>query len=189
MKTRILHVSKRGKAVKAGQLRRRGLIPVIYYGNKQETKSLTADKKELNSLVRKVGEIALFEMAIEDELMPVRLKEVQRDPVTKEIIHADLQDLPLSHKICMGIPLKIEGIKDIEANGIFLQRQLDIVNVEGYATNLPSNIHVYVGNMQPGDVIYIKDLKIKEEVRILDPPDQIVALALNTWQQTTDIEQ
>lgn len=189
MRTRVLHISKREKTSKAKQLRREGFIPVIYYGNKQEPKSLIADKKELNSLVRKVGETALFEMAIEDELVPVRLKEVQRDPVTKEIIHVDLQDLPLNHKICMGIPLKIEGIKDIEANGIFLQRQSDIVNVEGYATNLPSNIHVYVGNMQPGDVIYIKDLKVKNEVRILDPPDRIVALALNTWQQAKDIEQ
>ena len=59
----------------------------------------------------------------------------------------------------MHVPLKYEGIKELELKGIILQRQVEAINVEGYVNSIPSYISVYVGNMKPGQSIFIGDLK------------------------------
>lgn len=178
MTNRVLNVFPREQRKNAKQLRRQGFVPAIYYGNNQTPRQLAASKGELNSLIRQIGESAFFEIAMEEDLKTVVLKEIQRDPVTREVIHIDLQDLPFDKKINMSIPVRFEEIKELESKGRLLQRQAEMVNIEGYAGVLPSHIDVYVGDMQPGDTIRIHNLRVKDEVNVLDPPDKIIAVVL-----------
>jgi large subunit ribosomal protein L25 len=176
--SRILNVFPREQRKNAKQLRRKGFIPAIFYGNNQTPRQLTAAKSEVNSLIRQFGESAFFEVSMEEDLKTVIIKEVQRDPVTREVIHIDLQYLPFDRRINMSIPVKFEGIKELESKGRILQRQAETVNVEGYAGALPSHIDVYVGDMQPGDTIRIHNLKVKDGVNVLGPRDKIIAVVL-----------
>lgn len=70
------------------------------------------------------------------------------------------------------------GAEELESKGRVLQRQAEIINVEGYAHLLPSHIDVYVGDMAPGEVIKVCDLKVDGDVEIVDPLDKIVAVVL-----------
>lgn len=178
MNNRVLKVFPREEGKSAKQLRRQGFIPAIYYGGNQMPQQLVASKKELNSLIRQLGESALFEIAMEEDVKTVILKEVQRDPVTREVIHIDLQDLPSNEKVNMSIPIRFMGAEELESKGRVLQRQAEIINVEGYAHLLPSHIDVYVGDMAPGEVIKVCDLKVDGDVEIVDPLNKIVAVVL-----------
>ncbi|MCM8900833.1 50S ribosomal protein L25 [Caldicoprobacter algeriensis] len=178
MNNRVLKVLPRGQDKSARQLRRQGFVPAIYYGGNQAPRQLVASRRELNSLMRQLGESALFEIAMEEDVRTVILKEVQRDPVTREVIHIDLQDLAHNEKVGMNIPIRLVGADELESKGRVLQRQAETVNVEGYAHLLPSHIDVYVGDMEPGDVIKVCDLRVDGDIAILDPLDRIVAIVL-----------
>jgi large subunit ribosomal protein L25 len=175
---RVLKVLPRGQDKSTRQLRRQGFVPAIYYGGNQAPRQLVASKRELNSLMRRLGESALFEIAMEEDVRTVILKEVQRDPVTREVIHIDLQDLAHNEKVSMNIPIRFMGADELESKGRVLQRQAETVNVEGYAHSLPSHIDVYVGDMEPGDVIKVCDLRVDGDIAILDPLDRIVVVVL-----------
>jgi len=175
---RVLKVFPRGQDKSAKQLRRRGFVPIIFYGSNESLRPLAASKKELNSLIRQLGESAIFEIAMEEDVKTVVLKEVQRDPVTREVIHIDLQGLGQNEKVNMSIPIRLVGVDKLESKGRVLQRQAETVNVEGYAHLLPSHIDVYVGDMEPGDVIKVCDLRMNGDIAILDPLDKIVAVVL-----------
>jgi len=175
---RVLKVFQREQHKNPRQLRRQGFVPIIFYGSNESQHQLAASKKELNNLIRRLGESAIFEIAMEEDIRTVVLKEVQRDPVTHEVIHIDLQDLEHNEKVSMSVPVRLVGADKLESKGRVLQRQAETVNVEGYAHQLPSHIDVYVGDMEPGDVIKVCDLKLDGDIVIQDPMDKIIAVVL-----------
>ena len=69
---------------------------------------------------------------------PVRLKEVQRDPVTKDIIHVDIQVVNEEQKVKAYVPIRIQDNYEASRRGIVIQRQRDTVLVEG----LPNIFHL-----------------------------------------------
>lgn len=178
MNNRVLKVFPRGQDKSAKQLRRQGFVPIIFYGDDESLCPLVATRKEINSLIRRLGESAIFEVAMEEDIRTVVLKEVQRDPVTHEVIHMDLQALKSNEKVSMSIPIRLVGADELESKGRVLQRQAETVNVEGYAHLLPPHIEVYVGDMEPGDVIKVCDLKVDGDVAVQDPPDKVIAVVL-----------
>jgi large subunit ribosomal protein L25 len=178
---RKLNVFTRQDDVTAKQLRKQGYVPAIYYGEKQQPRKIAAAKKEINAMIARLGSNALYEIALENELKRVIIKEVQKDPVTNEVIHIDFQDMPENKWISLRVPLKYEGMDVLESRGIVLQRQAEAVNVEGHVNSIPSYICVYVGNMKGGQKIQIGDLNIGSEIRVLDPPDKIVAVAISDF--------
>lgn len=102
MKIRKLNVFPREKDITANQLRRQGYIPAIYYGENQIPKKITANKKEINAMIARIGGNALYEIAMENEVRQAVIKEIQKDPVTKEIIHVDFQEMSDKKRpVCM----------------------------------------------------------------------------------------
>lgn len=179
MKIRKLNVFPREKDITANQLRRQGYIPAIYYGENQIPKKITANKKEINAMIARIGGNALYEIAMENEVRQAVIKEIQKDPVTKEIIHVDFQEMSDKKKAGLHVPLKYEGIKELELKGIILQRQVEAINVEGYVNSIPSYISVYVGNMKQGQSIFIGDLKIGDDIQVLEPKEKLIAVAIS----------
>ena len=105
------------------------------------------------------------------------IKEIQKDPVTKENTCGFSKCL--IKKAGLHVPLKYEGIKELELKGIILQRQVEAINVEGYVNSIPSYISVYVGNMKPGQSIFIGDLKIGDDIQVLEPKEKLIAVAIS----------
>ncbi|WP_414480529.1 50S ribosomal protein L25 [Caldicoprobacter sp.] len=175
---RVLKVFSREQDKSTKQLRRHGFVPINFYGGNASLRQLAASKKELNSLIHRLGESAIFEIAMEEDIRTVVLKEVQRDPVTRDIIHIDLQDLEGNKKVSMNVPIRLVGADKLEGKGWVLQRQAETVTIEGFAHLLPSHIDVYIGDMKPGDAIRVRDLKVDGDIAIQDPPDKVVAVVL-----------
>lgn len=179
MQVKKLNVSPRQDDINTNQLRKHGYVPAIYYGGDEKPRKLTASKKELNALIARIGGNALYEIAIENDVKWAILKDVQRDPVTKEIIHVDFLDAADNRKISMSVPLKFEGTDELESKGIILQRQIETINVEGCVNTIPSYISVNVGNLKVGESIRIGDLKLGNDIQVLDPLDKLVAVTIS----------
>jgi len=156
------------------RIRTRGNIPGIIYGHNFENHSLEFDNAEFNKVVRRHGENAVVNVMIDDMTYPAMIKEIQRDPLTGEIIHIDLQQLVLTEKIHTSIPVLFSGKGRIGSDAI-LQQQLQKVDVECFPNNVPKNITIDVSNFKLGDVVRVSDCEFGEEVSVLNDMNEIIA--------------
>lgn len=178
MTKRTLIANTRAPGIKAHQLRKEGYTPGVIYGKDIQTSQVIIESKSLNSLLKQAGNSVLFEIAMESYVGPVRVKEVQRDPVTKDIIHVDIQAVNEKQKVKAHVPIRIQDNHEASRRGIVIQRQKDTVLVEGLPQNIPPQLNITVRGLRQGGNIRIGDLEVSEELSIIDNSEDIVLSAV-----------
>jgi len=178
MNTELLQVTQRVPQTKAKRLRRQGYVPGVLYGHNNSTIPVIFDKKSVENFVQRKGEAAVFDVSLDGEVHTVRIWEVQREPVSREIIHLDLIDVDTDKKIHAKVPLKFEGKEIIEKHGYILQHQKDTIEVEGLARNIPPYIKVPLHKLQNAASIRVQDLEIAAEISVIDSPGELIASSL-----------
>lgn len=151
------------------ELREKGFIPATVYGKKVGPFSVSVDAKELNAIYRKAGDNTVVELSIDGkDTHHVLIQDVVRTPVSGEIIHIDFHAISLTEKVKAFIELEIVGENDLlKAGGNALLAMSDI-EVEALPTHLPHKIEVDISSIKEfGETIYVKDLKVSKDVKIL----------------------
>jgi large subunit ribosomal protein L25 len=78
------------RSEKAKKTRKEGKIPGILYGpDIKENIKVKVDKKEFEKIVNLISPSEKIELILEDQKFFVVIKEIQRDPITDEILHLD----------------------------------------------------------------------------------------------------
>lgn len=166
---------KMGKGA-ARSLRRQGFTPAVFYGKGIPPQPLTLDSLELKRKLNKAGsENAIFALTIKDNGRTVNkmamLKEVQTNPLSREIIHTDLYEVAMDKEIAVRVPLHVKGrAKGVELGGI-LQTITREIELECLPADIPEFIEVDVTSLDIGGSIHIKDLKLPENLNVLDDAD------------------
>lgn len=165
-----------GKKVKI--LRREGQIPAVLYGRSFKSLSLILDKKEFFKTFREAGEATIINLEIPGkEKFNALIRDIQKDPVTDEILHVDLYKVDMHQEIQTEIPLKFVGVAPAveEQEGNFITNK-DSLKVACLPDRLVPEIEVDIAVLKAfEDLIHIKDLKIPEGIEVLDDPDDIIA--------------
>lgn len=190
MNKELLTISARVPQSKARKLRRQGYIPGVVYGNNHASTPVIFDKKNMENFVNRMGVGMTFEVILDGKTQPVRIQEVQRDPVSQDIIHVDLQSVDMDQKIQARVPLKFEGRQNAERRGVIVQHQKNSIEVEGLAKDIPSHITVPLSMLQNTKAIRVMDLEIADELSIIDRANEIVALSIKPVKEiVTDKEE
>lgn len=156
----------------ARQLRRQGRIPAVFYGRRQQTRSLSVNAKDLKTvIVSGGGKHSLIRLMIEDkdsrEEKTVMLKEHQVDPVNRTLFHADFYEVELDRPIEMEVPLVLVGKPEGVEIGGLLQQVRRVLLVSTLPLNLPSRIEMDVSHLSIGDSIHVEEVQPPEGVEIL----------------------
>lgn len=164
------------------KLRKEGLVPAIVYKEGKKTAHLKINEKDLfNTLHTKAGENVLINLKIGEEQKGkdrgrvVIIKEVQHHPIREQILHVDLQEISLTEKLTLEVPIVVKG----EAEGVVkdegvLEHVIWEVKAECLPEDIPEKIEVNVAHMKIGDSILVKDLQTPPKVKILADPEQTV---------------
>lgn len=166
-----------GKKVKF--LRQKGILPAVLYGSKlKEAQSLELDYKTFEKVFKKAGETSLISLKIEEEnkKIPVLIHEIQRHPLTNEIIHVDFYQPRLEEEVEVTVPLIFEGEAPAVKNlGGTLVKNISEIEVKALPQNLPHEIRVDIKNLETFENhILVNDLKLPEGVKILKNPKEII---------------
>ncbi|HEX9916437.1 MAG TPA: 50S ribosomal protein L25/general stress protein Ctc [candidate division Zixibacteria bacterium] len=180
MKEVNLEVKKResrGKE-KAKKLRKSEIIPAVVYGAGEEALPLEVKLKDLKAFFKATkGENVIINLNIDDgklESRKVLLREVQKDPVWDNILHVDFQHISLTEKITVKIPIHLIGLSTgVKNQGGILEHVLRELEIKCLPTEVPQHIDVDVTELEIGDVIHVKDLKV-EKLEILTDPDRSI---------------
>jgi len=171
-----LHDLKANVRTNAGKgssraLRREDKIPGILYGPSSDSVSLSLNIKEMQNILKKGRSSQLLVNLIvingETYSKPVIVKELQFDPLSKELLHVDFFEISMDRKIKVKVPVETEGkAVGVEAGGILqvVRRELEILC---YPNQILNSIVLDVTNLEIGDSIHVKDISIDEGIDIV----------------------
>ncbi|MCC6934367.1 MAG: 50S ribosomal protein L25 [Candidatus Yanofskybacteria bacterium] len=158
------------------QLRATGVVPAVLYGKGQEAMSVQVSGKEFDGIFRKAGESTLVYLKVGGQSYPTIIKEVERDALTGETLHADFYKVSLTEKIKAMVPVVFVGespaVKELKA--IFV-RNVNELEVEALPQNLPHEVTVDVSSLKNfGDQITLGDVNVDDAV-LVGGADEIIA--------------
>jgi large subunit ribosomal protein L25 len=174
-----------GKQVK--QLRNEGWIPAVLYGHNTPATSLQVDAKVLRlAFLAGAGHgLVQLQVAGEDQPRSVLMREVQRNPITRRVLHLDFQEVVLTEKLRTGVPVTFVGTPAlVESGDAVLLTGLTELEVECLPGDIPSEIQVDVSALTGfAEPITVGDIALPEGVIAVSGADETLATLVSAREE------
>ncbi len=166
------------------RLRNNYMIPAVVY--KQAEKTLPIQVKTtdfIHILHTAAGENVIITLKIapsmktksSSAIKTVIIKEIQYHPTKENILHIDFQEISLTEKITVKVPIVLKGeAVGVKAEGGILEQMTKELEIECLPTKIPEKIEFNIEAMKIGDIVHVKELNIPAEVKVLVDSEQAV---------------
>ena len=146
----------------ARRMRREGKIPGVIYSDGAEGRPIALPKHAFELMFhRHAGEQMMISVELDGKDLSVLLKDVQRDMMSDGIEHVDLQEVSMNKKLRVSAPIELVGeASGVKNEGGLLDHLLHSVDVECLPGDILESIEVDVTDLNIGDMLYIKDIKL-----------------------------
>ncbi|MDO4888726.1 MAG: 50S ribosomal protein L25/general stress protein Ctc [Actinomycetaceae bacterium] len=156
------------------QLRRSGRVPAVIYGHGSEPVHVSFDTHEV-FLATKGQANPIFTIVVEGKSQLVLVKELQRNPLTRNFEHLDLLRVATGEKVDVEVPVEVTGET---APGTIHTIELMNVLVKAPATDIPESVVVDVEGREDGQHVTVADLNFAPGVESdLDPEAIVVVIS------------
>ena len=173
----LLNATKRDDRGKNAMRRMRaaGLVPVTVYGGDTEATSSSIVKREFAALVRAHGRNKVIKLNLDGAVMPVKVAELQLDPIKGSLMHIDLIRISMTEKTTFDVAVQLTG----EADGVknfsgVLDHVTYSLTVRCLPGDLPDTITIDVTPLGIGNHISVKDLNLGDKVEIINDPETVI---------------
>jgi large subunit ribosomal protein L25 len=163
----------------ARQLRIAGQIPAVIYGHARAPQSLAVPTREFEKLLERVSaESTVIELTLaEGGVARTLIRDIQRHPYKKQILHIDFQELVAGEKVSVNVPIVLTGVPDgVRVSGGILSQVMSELTIRCDPVNIPRRIEADVTHVLIGHSIHVSDLKAPEGVEIMDDADTTIAV-------------
>ncbi|HYU53250.1 MAG TPA: 50S ribosomal protein L25/general stress protein Ctc [Gemmatimonadaceae bacterium] len=162
----------------ARTLRSQGQVPAVIYGHDREPQALSLNARDLDKLLGHIqAESTVIEVTVGGQTSKTLIREIQRHPIRRQILHVDFQALVAGEKVTVSIPIVLNGIAEgVRLEGGVLDHTLRELEIEVDPSNIPDRFELDVTNMMIGDSLHVSDIKVPEGVEVLDDPETSVAV-------------
>lgn len=158
------------------RLRRNGMIPVILYGAKSVNVPLTLNKKDVFQILRsEAGENTVFEVSFNSETRNAMIKELQKNPVTDEIIHADLIQIAMDKAIRVSVPVVTVGdAVGVKTEGGFVDFITREIEIECLPQDIPEHIEIDISGLHLRQSFKIGEVVLPGGSKLVSDPEGIL---------------
>ncbi len=167
-----------GKAA-ARRIRREGFIPAVLYGREVGNVSMKVRVKDVEKIFDNAADRGLIKILLQEngkkEEYITLIREVQRDPVKRNLLHVDFYQISLKEKFQTQIPVHLVGEAPGVREGGVLQYGARFIEVECRLADLPEVINVDISKLGLGDKITVADLPETPGVEFLSEPETLLA--------------
>lgn len=164
----------------ARRLRAAGRIPAVCYGRGATPLGISLDPSALDRLLKTstAGMNTLIELQIEGggeyHGKPMLVKELQRNPISGRILHADLYAVNLQEAIQVSVPIHLEGTPEGVKTGGILDQTLREIELECMPQAIPEEVRLDVSELMIGQSLHVRDLLLPEGTTLLSDLDLAV---------------
>jgi large subunit ribosomal protein L25 len=162
----------------ARKLRQNGEVPGVIYGHSREAQSLSLNGRELDRLLTQIaGTSTVVELTMDGKMARTLIREVQRHPFKRQILHVDFQELVAGEKVTLRVPLRFQGTPiGVRENGGILEETMHQITLRVDPASIPDHIDVDVTGIAIGHSVHIRDLQLPPGAEIMDDEDAPVAI-------------
>jgi large subunit ribosomal protein L25 len=168
----------------ARRMRRAGQVPGVVYGPKRATALVSVDTLQVERRLAHLEGSHLIRLVssaptgAEPGERMVLVREMQRHPVTGDVLHADFYEVDLTERLAVSVPLHFVGkAAGVVAGGI-LQPILREIEVECLPTEIPEFLEVDVSALGIHDAIHLAELTLPEGVQAMGDATQTLVTVL-----------
>jgi large subunit ribosomal protein L25 len=159
-------------------LRRQGITPAHLFGHSLESLALQCDSNELKKIVAHAGTTRLVSLSVEGEkeAKNVFLREIQKDTLTRELLHVDFYQIRKGEKMTMDVPIVLVGeAPAMKGKGRILSRGTTVLRLECLPEKVPPQIEVDISILAELDQsIHVKDIHLDPDILVHDDPELLV---------------
>lgn len=158
-------------------LRRQRITPAHLYGHGVRSVALQCDTDELVNLVAHAGKTRLVNLEVDGEKpKSVFVREIQRDVITRELLHIDFYQIKRTEKIAVDVPIVLVGeAPALKFKGRMLVHGINSLSVECLPTNVPPQIDIDITQLEEVEqAIHVKDIVLDPEITVHADPEQMV---------------
>ncbi len=153
------------------RLRREGKVPAIIYGAGRPARSITFDhNKVVQQLENESFYSSILNVKIGEKSQAAILKDVQRHPAKRQVMHIDLQRIVEDQAIKMNVPIHYLGEEDavgVRDGGGTVTKMVNDVEVTCLPKDLPEYLELDISALELDEMMYLTDIKLPEGVEIV----------------------
>jgi len=150
-----------------------GRVPAVVYGRGRENEMVELDAHAFGVIMSHLaGRSAIWQLSKEgaDEGTMALVREIQRHPVSDEILHVDLMEIPAGEPVVVAVSLEVTGICPAVKSGEgSVAQSLTSVEISCLPRELPEYIAVDISELELNDKIHVGDLKAPVGEFVTDP--------------------
>ena len=113
---------------------------------------------------KKTGAEILVEMLIQEGVEGEHIalmREVQRNPVTDEVLHVDLYEIPRGQAVTVAVSVSVIGMNNAVKTGeASVALSLDAIELSCRPSQLPEVIEIDITELEMNDKIFVKDVVV-----------------------------
>jgi len=162
----------------ARQARLAGYIPAVMYGHNETPVALSVPKREFELAIRAAGGGGNVIVALKLDggaEQNTIIREVQRDPVSHDILHLDFHHISLTEKVTVEVTVHLIGLPDgVKNGGGILEHITRSIEIECLPTQIPPSIDIDVSALMIGDSVHVRDITVPN-AEILSDEDVTIA--------------
>ncbi|MGD0782289.1 MAG: 50S ribosomal protein L25 [Candidatus Aminicenantales bacterium] len=160
------------------RIRRTGRIPAILYGEGKDSTPLVVAKKDVIQILKSdLGLNTLFQISFGSEKRDVMIKDVQIDPITDEVLHADLIQIDMSKAIRVAVPVELVGeAVGVKTEGGFIDFMTRELSIECLPALIPEHFTVDVTGLHLHQSVKVGDVAVPEGIKLITDPGVVIAL-------------
>ncbi len=152
--------------------------------------SVAVERRDLRvALSGAAGVNTVLDLTVDGTVYPAIVKDLQRHPVRRNVIHVDFIQVNLDEEITVAVPLRLVGeAKNVEQEGGLVDPAVDSIEVVTTPRNIPDEFVVDVSEMTMDTVIRLGDIPMPAGVTATGDPESPVVTVLTMRAEVAEIE-
>lgn len=162
----------------ARKIRQAGNIPAVIYGHNREPQSLVLNSRETERLVKSIStKSTVIELSIDGKTARTLIREIQRHPFKRTILHIDFQELVAGETVTVKCPIVYVGTPEgVRLEGGILDQIMHELTIQVDPGNIPNHIDVDVSGVKLGKSLHVSDLTLPAGIKVMDDAGSTVCV-------------
>ena len=164
------------------RLRRTGRVPAVVYGMGDNPIQVSVDRADLRgALSTDAGLNALITLEVDGDRQLSIVKDLQRHPVRRDVLHVDFLRINPDLVVEMEVPLLLTGEakKVTQASGM-VDQVMHSVPLLAKPADIPVEVTADVSDLEVGSSLRVSDIALPAGVTAAGDPDATFAVGLIT---------
>ena len=164
------------------RLRRGGRVPAVVYGMGQAPVTVSVDNTDLRvALSTEAGLNALITLDIDGGRQLSIVKDLQRHPVRRDVLHVDFLRIDPDNEVEVDVPLTLFGDakKVTQASGM-VDQVMHFLPLRAKPDDIPAEVTADVSDLEVGSSLRVSDIELPAGVTAAGDQDATFAVGLIT---------